>query len=59
MALDVAKATVDGSVTSDEVVITIEDIERILGPPKFDNDVALRTGMPGVALGLAYTSFGG
>ena len=31
----------------------------ILGPAKFDNEVALRTGMPGVATGLAWTPVGG
>ena len=35
------------------------DLAAILGPSKFDNEVALRTGMPGVATGLAWTPVGG
>jgi ATP-dependent Lon protease len=34
-------------------------VERILGPPKFDDDIATRTGIPGVAMGMAFTMFGG
>ena len=34
-------------------------MERILGPPKFDDDLSTRTGIPGVAMGLAFTAFGG
>jgi ATP-dependent Lon protease len=32
---------------------------EILGPAKFENEVALRAGMPGVATGLAWTPVGG
>jgi ATP-dependent Lon protease len=35
------------------------DLEEILGPAKFENEVALRTAMPGVATGLAWTPVGG
>ncbi len=35
------------------------DLPEVLGPPKFENDVALRVGMPGVATGLAWTPVGG
>jgi ATP-dependent Lon protease len=35
------------------------DLAEILGPAKFDNDVALRTATPGVATGLAWTPVGG
>jgi ATP-dependent Lon protease len=35
------------------------DLADILGPARFDNEVALRTGMPGVATGLAWTPVGG
>ena len=35
------------------------DLPDILGPAKFENEVALRTGMPGVATGLAWTPVGG
>jgi len=35
------------------------DLTGILGPSKFDNEVALRTGLAGVATGLAWTPVGG
>ena len=35
------------------------DLADILGPARFENEVALRTGMPGVATGLAWTPVGG
>jgi len=35
------------------------DLAEILGPAKFENEVALRAGMPGVATGLAWTPVGG
>ncbi len=35
------------------------DIEELLGPVRFENDVAMRTSVPGVATGLAWTPVGG
>ena len=35
------------------------DLAEILGPARFENEVALRAGMPGVATGLAWTPVGG
>jgi len=35
------------------------DLAEMLGPPKFESEVALRAGMPGVATGLAWTPVGG
>ncbi len=35
------------------------DLPEILGPQKFENEVALRAGVPGVATGLAWTPVGG
>ncbi|MBL8395549.1 MAG: endopeptidase La [Candidatus Accumulibacter sp.] len=35
------------------------DLAAILGPGKYDNEVALRTGLAGVATGLAWTPVGG
>ncbi len=42
-------------------VITLEQVEAVLGPAKFDGpkDSARRLSKPGVAIGLAYTPFGG
>jgi len=41
------------------VVVGPEALEEILGPSKFEAEVALRTGLPGVATGLAWTPVGG
>lgn len=35
------------------------DLAAILGPPRFENEVKLRTSVPGVATGLAWTPTGG
>src|SRR5712692_3020821 len=47
----------EGAVQS--VKIDEKDLAEILGPTKFENEVALRTAMPGVATGLAWTPVGG
>ena len=39
--------------------ITPRLVTTMLGPPKYQSEVALRTSMPGVATGLAYTPSGG
>ena len=41
------------------VAIGAAEVARILGAPRFENDVALRTSVPGVATGLAWTPAGG
>jgi ATP-dependent Lon protease len=41
------------------VRIDVNDLSVILGPPRFDNEVAMRTSVPGVATGLAWTPVGG
>jgi ATP-dependent Lon protease len=41
------------------VSIDAAAVERILGPARFESDVALRTSVPGVATGLAWTPAGG
>jgi ATP-dependent Lon protease len=35
------------------------ELPAILGPPQFENEVAMRTSVPGVATGLAWTPVGG
>jgi ATP-dependent Lon protease len=35
------------------------DLATILGPPQFESEVAMRTSVPGVATGLAWTPVGG
>jgi ATP-dependent Lon protease len=39
--------------------IDAAELPAILGPRKFDNEVAMRTSVPGVATGLAWTPVGG
>jgi ATP-dependent Lon protease len=44
---------------SGKLEIKPEDLHAILGPRRFENEVAQRTAVPGVATGLAWTSVGG
>ena len=44
---------------AESVTIDAADLHSILGARKFENEVALRTAMPGVATGLAWTPVGG
>jgi ATP-dependent Lon protease len=41
------------------VRVSEDDLKDILGPPQFESDVAMRTSVPGVATGLAWTPIGG
>ena len=41
------------------IAIGAGDLEAILGPAKFESEVKLRTSVPGVATGLAWTPVGG
>jgi len=45
--------------TAQHVRIESEDLAEILGPPRFEGEVAMRTSIPGVATGLAWTPVGG
>jgi ATP-dependent Lon protease len=45
--------------TAEHVRIRPEDLSEILGPPRFEGEVAMRTSIPGVATGLAWTPVGG
>jgi ATP-dependent Lon protease len=45
--------------SAQSVRIDAEDVARILGAPRYESDVALRTSVPGVATGLAWTPAGG
>jgi ATP-dependent Lon protease len=42
-----------------QATITANDLPAILGPPRFESEVAMRTSVPGVATGLAWTPVGG
>ena len=45
--------------TASHVAIDADEVSRILGPLRFDADVAQHASMPGVAAGLAWTPVGG
>ena len=45
--------------TAQHVRIEPGDLAEILGPPRFEGEVAMRTSVPGVATGLAWTPVGG
>ncbi len=42
-----------------KTVIAADDLDEILGQVRFENETAMRTSMPGVATGLAWTPVGG
>ena len=44
---------------SGAITITDSDLFSILGPSRFEDEVAMRTSVPGVATGLAWTPVGG
>src|SRR3954471_3756159 len=45
--------------TLSKVTIGAEDLTAVLGPPRFEGEIAMRTSIPGVATGLAWTPVGG
>jgi ATP-dependent Lon protease len=42
-----------------QVRVDAGDLEPILGPPQYEHEVAMRSSVPGVATGLAWTPVGG
>jgi ATP-dependent Lon protease len=44
---------------TDNKRIGVEELEKTLGPVRFENEVAMRSSVPGVATGLAWTPVGG
>lgn len=42
-----------------KAVIAVKDLPAILGPRKYESELAMRTATPGVVTGLAYTPVGG
>jgi ATP-dependent Lon protease len=44
---------------TNHLTITANDLTKILGPAPFERETAVRTGVPGVATGLAWTPVGG
>ncbi len=47
----------EGSAT--KVTVSAKDLTSVLGQPRFEGEIALRTSIPGVATGLAWTPVGG
>src|SRR6202140_4291950 len=45
--------------STDRVTITAKDLAAVLGPPRFEGEIAMRTSISGVATGLAWTPVGG
>jgi ATP-dependent Lon protease len=45
--------------SSSKVTATAKELTSILGQPRFEGEIALRTSIPGVATGLAWTPVGG
>ena len=54
---NVAVQIAEGS--TERVVLTTKDVGAVLGQPRFENEIAMRTSVPGVATGLAWTPVGG
>jgi ATP-dependent Lon protease len=53
----VAVRIAEGSI--ERMAVGADEVAKILGPKRFDADVAMRAGIPGVATGLAWTPVGG
>jgi ATP-dependent Lon protease len=53
VAVDIAEGT------ADTAKISVGTLPDLLGPPVFEDEVALRVSVPGVATGLAWTPVGG
>jgi ATP-dependent Lon protease len=54
---NVAVQVAEGSAS--QIVLTVKDIGAVLGQPRFESEIAMRTSVPGVATGLAWTPVGG
>ena len=52
-------ATRIASKEAESVRVDVEDLRTVLGPVRFESELALRTASPGVATGLAWTPTGG
>jgi ATP-dependent Lon protease len=54
---NVAVRIAEGTIT--EQTVDAADLPAILGAPRFESEIAMRTSVPGVATGLAWTPVGG
>lgn len=57
----VARAIAAEVVGGNDQKVTVNEqyVGKVLGPPRFEPELAQRTSVPGVATGMAYTPFGG
>ena len=54
----IARRVAEGK-AADRVVVAPEDLAELLGPVRYEPELAERAGVPGVAVGLAWTPVGG
>src|SRR5690606_9139686 len=54
---NVAVRIAEGAI--EQCTVEADDLDAILGAPRFESEVAMRTSVPGVATGLAWTPVGG
>jgi len=45
--------------TAESIEVSVDNLQEILGPSKFESELRMRTSVPGVATGLAWTPVGG
>jgi ATP-dependent Lon protease len=55
----IARRVAEGGLCEEPARITDEQLPELLGPVRFEPELAERAGRPGVAVGLAYTPAGG
>ncbi len=55
----IARRVAEGGLCDEPARITAEQLPDLLGPVRFEPELAERAGRPGVAVGLAYTPAGG
>jgi ATP-dependent Lon protease len=58
-AVLIAEGPKEGDGKGGPIRIDRDDLAAVLGPPQFESEVAMRTSLPGVATGLAWTPVGG
>ncbi len=59
VATSVVMAEVEGKTREDKITIDKPSLEKYLGKPRFDSDEVKRATLPGMSVGLAWTSMGG
>ncbi len=52
-------AEVEGKAREEKIIVDKPSLEKYLGKPRFDSDEIKRASLPGMSVGLAWTSMGG